>query len=110
MLRWISVELGIEEYEVSYETSMEPAINDPAELYKALKESGRKHDVIINEPEVCPGGLDLRYYTLKGSKALSYGPTGTTAHAPDEYLDLDEFKKLIGIFGVLPLELSRLNP
>ncbi len=110
LLRWISVELGIENYEISYETSMEPAINDPAELYEALKESGKKYDVIIGEPEVCPGGLDLRYYTLKGSKALSYGPTGTTAHAPDEYLDLDEFKKLIGIFGTLPLELGKLNP
>ncbi len=107
LLRWIAVELGGIEYKIEYESEMEPAINDPRELYEALRKSADALGIQLNEPEICPGGLDLRYYTIRGAKALSYGPTGTTAHAPDEYLELNEFEKLIGIFYLLPQMLSK---
>jgi len=98
LLRWAAIGLGGVDYEVEYPSSMEPAINDPGPLYEALRSAARKAGVEVDEPIVCPGGLDLRYYTAKGVKTLAYGPEGHTAHAPDEYIDLEELRKLVEIF------------
>jgi len=97
VLRWVGHGLGLD-YTVEYTAMMEPAINEPGELYRALVKAASIHGVSVSEPIVCPGGLDLRYYTSKGVKTLSYGPGGEVAHAPDEYISLDELKKLVGIF------------
>ncbi len=97
-LRWSSVGLGGVEYDIDYTAEMEPAINDPGELYEALRRAARRIGVEVKEPVVCPGGLDLRYYTVRGAKTLSYGPLGETAHSPDEYVDLGELSKLTAIF------------
>ena len=97
ILRYAAIGLGIE-YSVEYTTWMEPAINDPGKLYDALKAAASKAGVDLGEPVVCPGGLDLRYYTAKGVKTLAYGPEGSTAHAPDEHIDLGELEKLVAIY------------
>ncbi len=101
LLRMATISIGGLDYTVEYPASMDPAINDPGELYEALRRSGGLVGVEIGEPIVCPGGLDLRYYTGKGSKALSYGPSGETAHAPDEYVSVEELEKLVHIFNAM---------
>ncbi len=106
LLKWISVKLGGIDYSVEYTEEMEPVVSDPGELYEALREAAREAGVEIGEPELCPGGLDLRYYIVKGSKVLSYGPEGSTAHAPDEHISLEELRKLVEIFMKLPLKLE----
>ncbi len=106
LVRYAAIGLGLsqEDYRVEYTASMEPAINEPGELLTALKNAGRLAGVEVGDPVVCPGGLDLHYYTAKGSKALSYGPQGGTAHAPDEYIELEELEKLVDIFYLLSSE------
>lgn len=103
ILRWAGHGLGVE-YTVEYTHWMEPAINDPGELYSALAKAAAKHGVTVGEPVVCPGGLDLRYYTARGVKTLSYGPGGDTAHAPDEYIELGELEKLVSIYYTLMVD------
>ena len=98
MLRWASTGLAGVEYRVEYTAEMEPAVNDPGELLEALRRAGGKVGVTIGDPVLCPGGLDLRYYTRVGSKALAYGPEGSRAHEPDEYITVEELEKLAGIF------------
>ncbi len=98
LIRWLSVGEGGYEYEVEYTATMEPAINDPGILYEALRRAGSSVGVEIGEPVVCPGGLDLRYYTSIGSKTLSYGPSGETAHSPDENVSIEELEALVNIF------------
>ncbi len=98
LLRWASIGLGGIEYTVEYVQEMEPAINEPGPLYEALRKAAELAGVQLGEPIVCPGGLDLRYYTAKGARALAYGPEGSTAHAPDEHIDIGELEKLVEIF------------
>ena len=106
LLRWLSIENGEIKYTVSYETEMEPAINEPGPLYEALRAAARTVGVEVEEPVVCPGGLDMWYYTTRGSKALSYGPSGETAHEPDEHIDLEELRKLIQIYALTIIDLA----
>lgn len=97
LLRWVGYGLGVD-YDVEYTAMMEPAVNDPGELLDALKKAAAMIGVSVGEPIICPGGLDLRYYTVKGVKTISYGPSGEVAHAPDEFIRLDELEKLAAIF------------
>lgn len=62
----------------------------------------------MKEPSdvVCVGGLDLRYYLAKGVTAVSYGPGEPgVAHAPNEYIRLDDVIKVAEIFANLPFKL-----
>ncbi|MCE4628318.1 MAG: M20 family metallopeptidase [Desulfurococcales archaeon] len=102
LLRWASTSLGSIEYSVDYLEEMEPVVSEPGRLFEALRTAGGEAGVEIGEPELCPGGLDLRYYLMRGSEGLAYGPNGELAHAPDEYIDLGEFRALVRIFAVLP--------
>ena len=104
LVKWISASLGIQSYSIIYKEEMPPVVSEPGELYEALRRAALKAGVEVKEPEICPGGLDLRYYVEKGSKALSYGPKGDTAHAPDEFIELDELEKLVHIFANLYME------
>ncbi len=101
LLRWASTGLGVS-YSVEYVEEMEPVVSEPGVLYDALREAAADAGVEIGEPELCPGGLDLRYYLVRGSEGLSYGPEGDTAHAPNEHISLEEFRKLVEIFSYLP--------
>ncbi|MEM1774177.1 MAG: M20 family metallopeptidase [Acidilobaceae archaeon] len=107
MLAWASYQIGAN-YELKVDLSSEPAINEPKELYQALREAAIKAGAPIEEPVICPGGLDMWYYTIRGSKALAYGPEYRTAHAPDEHISLDELRKLIITYSLLVIELEKL--
>ena len=109
-IRWIATKLGMsgDDYSVEEVISAEPAINEPGELYEALREAARLAGREIGEATVCPGGLDMWYYTTKGSKALAYGPSYHLAHAPDEHIDLEELRFLVKTFSYLPFTLARL--
>ena len=102
LLRWASISLGGVQYRIDYLEEMEPVVSEPRRLFEALKKAGSLAGIEIGEPELCPGGLDLRYYLLKGSEGLAYGPSGDLAHAPDEYIDLEEFRALVRVFAALP--------
>ncbi len=106
MIAWATHIVGAD-YEVRVDYSAEPAINEPGELYDALKEASELAGVRIGEPVVCPGGLDMWYYTRAGSKALAYGPEYRTAHAPDEYISLEELEKLIQIYANLVIAMDK---
>ncbi|MCD6301366.1 MAG: M20 family metallopeptidase [Staphylothermus sp.] len=88
------------EVELEIVEKMEPAITDPeSELVKVLEEAIKKN--IGKEPRktVCVGGLDLRYYTLKGIQAASYGPGDPhVPHKVDEYIPIDSLHKAIDIY------------
>lgn len=106
MIAWAAHLVGAD-YEIKVDYSVEPAINEPGELYEALREASEQVGVRIGEPIVCPGGLDMWYYTKAGSKALAYGPEYRTAHAPDEHISLEELEKLIQIYANLIITLDK---
>jgi succinyl-diaminopimelate desuccinylase len=106
MVRMSSIKYGAEA-RVDAELLMNPAINEPGVLYEALREAARRAGISVEEPVVCPGGLDMWYYTTRGSRALAYGPSGELAHAPDEYIDLGELRSLIAVYS---LTLDLLGP
>ena len=106
MIAWATHLVGAD-YELKVDYSAEPAINEPGELYEALREAAEQAGVMIGEPVVCPGGLDMWYYTKAGSKALAYGPEYRTAHAPDERISLEELEKLIQVYANLIVALDR---
>ncbi|MCE4602104.1 MAG: M20 family metallopeptidase [Desulfurococcales archaeon] len=109
IVRWAAVARGLRlgEYEVELEHSMPAVVNDPGELYDALRNAGMAAGIEVGEPHLCPGGLDMRYYVVKGVKSISYGPSGEVAHAPDEYIDLGELEKLIEVYAGTALLLGR---
>lgn len=107
MIAWAAHLVGAD-YELTVDYSAEPAINEPGELFEALREAAKQANLDIGEPVVCPGGLDMWYYTKAGSKALAYGPEYRTAHAPDEHISLDELRKLIHVYANLIVTLDRL--
>ena len=109
-LLWASTSLGGIDYEVEVINSGDPAANEPGELYQALRRAAAGAGVELGEPLICPGGLDMHYYTTRGSKALAYGPTCETAHAPDEYVSIDELSKLIKTFHALAFDPTTWNP
>ena len=106
-LRWASIKAGAP-FDASIELSAEPASNEPGELMEALRLAAREAGREVEDPVICPGGLDMWYYTTRGSKALAYGPSYKLAHAPDEHISLDELRYLVAVFSLLPFKLSQL--
>ncbi|MEM0281279.1 MAG: M20/M25/M40 family metallo-hydrolase, partial [Desulfurococcus sp.] len=48
---------------------------------------------------ICIGGLDLRYYTIKGIPAVSYGPGEVgLAHKPNEYIRISDVVRVSRIY------------
>ncbi len=86
--------------------AMEPAVSKLGTLYNTLASAAEGVRGRRPEPVICPGGLDLRYYREVGSEVLSYGPDGTKAHAPDEYITLEELSSLVRILALTTLKLS----
>ncbi|MEM1873104.1 MAG: M20 family metallopeptidase [Acidilobaceae archaeon] len=101
VLAWLSQKLNIA-YELTVDQAMEPAISDPSTLLEALRRAAEKAGIADLDPVVCPGGLDMWYYTTRGSKAIAYGPDSKLAHAPDENIALDDLEKLVRIYAALP--------
>ena len=105
LVRFISQGVGVDA-SVEKVTGMEPAASKLDTLYKTLSRVVVEIVGVEPRPVICPGGLDLRYYTAVGSEALSYGPRGDLAHAPDEYIEVEELEKLIAVFARLPARLE----
>ncbi len=103
-LRWASIKAGVEA-EAFIEIAAEPAINEPGPLMEALRRAAREAGRDVRDPVVCPGGLDMWYYTVRGSKALAYGPSYHLAHAPDEHISLEDLRFLVATFAALPFKL-----
>lgn len=80
-----------------------PAITDPSsQLVLLAKEAAREAIGVEPKTTVCLGGLDMRFYTEKNIQAITYGPgLIANAHVPDEYLPLDEFKKMSEVYHLL---------
>jgi succinyl-diaminopimelate desuccinylase len=80
-----------------------PAITPKeSKLVVLAKEAVR--EVAGAEPRltVCLGGLDMRYYTEKGIETITYGPgPGGAAHQVDEYVELEELRKVAKAYAVL---------
>ncbi len=85
---------------------MEPAASRLGALYESLRKAAAQAVGREPEPVICPGGLDLRYYIAVGSEALSYGPEGVTAHAPDENITVDELHRLVKALALTTLGLT----
>lgn len=94
-------ELGLGE-RVSYRIihSMEAVVSSPES--PPVKKIQRAASLLgINvEPSVCMGGLDLRYYAMKGIPTVSYASGNETPHAPNEYIDIDEALKVAKIYSL----------
>ncbi len=111
IVRWAAVSQGLpsSDYEVEVEHTMPAVVNDPGELYNALKSGALQAGIEVGEPILCPGGLDMRYYVVKGVKSISYGPRGDLAHAPDEHISLDELRKLVEIYSYTAVALGQMK-
>ena len=99
------LELAAEKTEAEYEYrivhSMEPALTSTdSPAVKMVVEAAGKLGIQV-EPTVCMGGLDLRYYTMKGIPASSYGPGNNTPHMPDEYVDISELVTAAKVFALI---------
>ena len=105
VVRMAAANLGVQA-SVEVMQSMEPAASRLGKLHDTLRSAAAK--VVGREPEpvICPGGLDLRYYTSVGSEALSYGPDGTTAHAPDENITVEELNKLVRTLALTTITIT----
>ncbi|MEM4893160.1 MAG: M20 family metallopeptidase [Acidilobaceae archaeon] len=107
VIAWLAQKLNIT-YEITVDQAMEPAISDPSILLEALRRAAESSEIKNLDPVVCPGGLDMWYYTTRGSKAIAYGPETALAHAPDEFISVEELKKLIKVYAALPRALAEL--
>lgn len=106
VIRWVSYQYGID-YGLEVVQKAEPAINEPGELFDSLREAALAAGVNVRGPVICPGGLDMWYYTTRGSKALAYGPSYHLAHAPDEHIEVREIEALIKVYAGLQIILGR---
>lgn len=101
--------MGIEkdDIEISVMTRVEPAFVEPGNpLSRAIINSAPTVDLPTPREVVCIGGLDLRYYSARGTTAVAYGPgVLNLAHAPDEYVDYEEVYKVAQVYTKLPWKL-----
>jgi len=101
------VGIGEDSIDLSVMTRVEPAFVKPGNpLSRSIISSAR--EVGLPEPReiVCIGGLDLRYYSIKGVTAVAYGPgVLNKAHAPNEYVDYEEVYNVARVYAKLPNKL-----
>lgn len=103
--RMAAASLGVS---VKVETmqAMEPAVSRLGKLYETLASAVEAVRGKKPEPVICPGGLDLRYYTEAGSEVISYGPDGTLAHAPDEHIKIEELSSLVKTLALTTINIG----
>ncbi len=78
-----------------------PAVTDPSSiLVKKLEESIRETLQLNNiRKVVCTGGLDTRYYQVKGCQAVTYGPGDVScAHQADEYVSINDVLSVAKVY------------
>jgi succinyl-diaminopimelate desuccinylase len=92
------------EAEVRLVHSMEPVIVDPgAKIFRAIEEVSKIVTGSLPRKIVCIGGLDMRYYVSRGFETATYGPGVLgMAHAPDEYIEIDDVIRAAKIYTTLP--------
>ncbi|NPB00011.1 MAG: M20 family metallopeptidase [Crenarchaeota archaeon] len=85
-----------------------PALTDPdIELVRVLEKNIGEIAKTNVRKVVCSGGLDTRYYQVKGIQAVTYGPGEIElAHQADEYVELDEVVEIAKIYVGTILDLS----
>jgi len=103
----VSSDLGVEASFTLVEASP-PAFTPPdhALTTKLSKAIGREIGV---EPRrtICVGGLDLRYYTMKGIPAVAYGPGEVgLAHKANEYIKLSDVVRASRVYLELVREIE----
>jgi acetylornithine deacetylase/succinyl-diaminopimelate desuccinylase-like protein len=58
--------------------------------------------------EMCPGLLEIRFYTAEGIPAYAYGPgLLSVAHGPNEYVDLRKVIDCSAIYALTTLDMLR---
>lgn len=97
------------EVEVRLVHRMDPVIVDPSSrIFEAIE---RGAEMILGaRPRkiVCIGGLDMRYYAAAGYEVATYGPGALdAAHAPDEYIEIEDLMRASKIYSLLPILLSQ---
>jgi len=82
---------------------LEPAITDPRNPYvdrlvqASLEANGVKPRLLV-----CPGGLDLHYYSERGLAAVAYGPgPEAAAHIADEYVEVEELRRVARTYAAM---------
>jgi len=97
------------EVEVRLVHSMEPVIVDPnARIFRAIEEAASLVTGSRPRKIVCIGGLDMRYYVAKGFETATYGPGVLgMAHAPDEYIEVEDVINAAKIYTALTAILAR---
>ncbi len=86
------------------------AITEPeSSLVKGIQEAATYVQGFKPKLTVCTGGLDLHYYTNKFKvPTVAYGPgIPGVAHAPDEYVVIDDLFTATKIYALLGFILSR---
>lgn len=88
---------------------MNPVIVDPnSEIFKAIERASKEVTGKTPRKIVCIGGLDMRYYVAKGYQTATYGPGALgMAHAPDEYIEIEDVINAAKIYSILPIILAK---
>ena len=85
------------------------AVTDPTmPLVQAAIKSAEEVIKVKPRTTVCIGGLDTRYFQVKGVQAITYGPgVLTTAHISDEYIYIDDMVTMAKIYSRIVLNLLK---
>lgn len=99
LLGQVSRKLNIDSSFILVESSP-PAFTPPDNKYtQILGETIRENTGREPRKTICIGGLDLRYYTIKGIPAVSYGPGEVgLAHKPNEYIRISDVVRVGRIY------------
>ena len=83
------------------------AANSPDErLGRALAQSVKAITGEAPQFEICPGLLEIRFYSAIGIPAYAYGPgLLSVAHGPNEYVDLRKVRECAAIYALTAIEM-----
>ncbi|HEY4816010.1 MAG TPA: M20 family metallopeptidase [Candidatus Acidoferrum sp.] len=83
------------------------AASSPDEkLGRALAQSVRAITGEAPQFEMCPGLLEIRFYSAVGIPAYAYGPgLLSVAHGPNEYVDLRKVRECAAIYALAAIEM-----
>jgi len=95
------------EWEI-FQEAQSSSCREDEPLGQALARSVRTVTGEAPEFEMCPGLLEIRYYTALGVPAYAYGPGRLeVAHGPDEFVDLRKMIDGAAIYALVALDMLR---
>jgi succinyl-diaminopimelate desuccinylase len=95
------------EWEI-FQEAQSSSCREDEPLGQALARSVRTVTGEAPEFEMCPGLLEIRYYTALGVPAYAYGPGRLeVAHGPDEFVDLRKMIDCAAIYALVALDMLR---